>query len=345
MAMGAIKIGYERLSQAEKRVYEQFEKAFSSCAPAIDGNGFDCKVNVMKVFQIALGDNPHIIYFDKTQIRTYASLLGGKRFRLIGACSRSQNEARTHELRRASEQAVEAIEVLNPLSDYDKLMCIYEYLQDHVTYDQQELESLKKHEKSKNPQSHNAYGALVKGIAVCDGIAAAFCLIAQSFGYSCMVVSGRATFSANGFSEHTWNLIQVGPKYYHLDATWDIVRRQQTGEYSYEYFCVDDGAISADHDWEISMTPPCSGNELSFYSYNRCVANNLTQLDEIFARYARSKQNVVRTKISDGIAIPEPVDQYLGRRLIKAAAAAGRCIRITYIWNRGSRCFYAKFNS
>lgn len=343
--MGTVKIGYERLSKAEKRVYEQFEKAFSSCASTIDGNGFDRNVDVMKVLQVALGDNPHIIYFNKTQIRMSASLFGGKQFHLAGAYSASQNKSMTHELQQALKQAIEAIESQNPISDYDKLMCIYEYLQDNATYDNQELESLSKYGKSKHPQSHNAYGALVKGTAVCDGIAAAFCLIAQSFGYSCMVVSGRATFRTTGFSEHAWSLIKIGSKYYHLDATWDINQRQQTGEYSYEYFCVDDDSINADHDWEISSTPACSGNELSFYHRNQCYANNLTQMDEIFARYAKSKLNIVRVKISDGIAIPEPEDQYLGKRLINVAASVGRNTGITYVWNRNSRCFYAKFNS
>lgn len=343
--MGTVKIGYERLSQAEKKVYEQFEKAFSSCASTIDGNGFGRNVDVMKVLQVALGDNPHIIYFNKTQIRMSASLFGGKQFHLAGAYSASQNKSMTYELQQALKRAIEAIEFMNPISDYDKLMCIYEYLQDNVTYDNQELESLSKYGKSKRPQSHNAYGALVKGTAVCDGIAAAFCLIAQSFGYSCMVVSGRATFRTTGFSEHAWSLIKTGSKYYHLDATWDINQRQQTGEYSYEYFCVDDDSINADHDWEISSTPACSGNELSFYYRNQCYANNLTQMDEIFARYAKSKLNVVRAKISDAIAIPEPEDEYLGKRLISVAASVGRNTRIIYAWNRNSRCFYAKFSS
>lgn len=340
--MSTFKIGYERLSQPEKKVYEQFERAFSTCSCSIDGNGFDRNVDVMKVLQTALGDNPNVIYFNKTQIRMSASLFGGKQFHLSGAYSSSQNQAMQKDLQTALERAIDDIELLNPISDYDKLMCAYEYLQDHVVYDEQELEVCCKHGKSRNPLSHNAYGALVKGLAVCDGIAAAFCLIAQRLGYSTMIVQGRATFRTTGFSEHAWNLIRVGTKYYHLDPTWDVNHRCQTGDYSYDYFCVDDD-ISTDHDWDINTTPACNSQDLSFYFRNQCYANNLTQLEEIFRRYARSTQNVVRAKISQSIAIPEPPDAFLGQKLLEIAASVGRYAPVRYHFNNGAKCFYAKF--
>lgn len=341
--MGTIKIGYERLSQAEKKVYEQFEKAFSSCASTIDRNGFDRNVDAMKVLQVALGDNPHVIYFNKTQIRMSASLLGGKQVHLAGAYSTAQNRIMSNELQFALRKAIGEIKLLNPISDYDKLMCIYEYLQDHVTYDNQELEACCKFGKSKNLLSHNAYGALVKGLAVCDGIAAAFCLLAQSFGYSCMIVCGQATFRTTGFSEHAWNLIKVGAKYYHLDPTWDVNHKCQTGDYSYDYFCIDDDDINREHNWDISTTPPCSSQDLSFFLRNRCYANNLSQLDDIFRRYAKTKTCTVRVKISGSIAIPEPAAEYIAKRLIAMTTSAGRSAQIQYIWSKDSRCFYAKY--
>ena len=161
--MNTFKIGYERLSQPEKKVYEQFERAFSTCSSSIDGNGFDRNVDVMKVLQIALGDNPNVIYFN------------------------------------------------------------------------------------------------------------------------------------------------------------------------------------TNHDWDINTTPACNSQDLSFYFRNQCYANNLTQLEDIFRRYARSKQNVVRAKISQGIAIPEPADAYLGQKLVDVAASVGRYVPVRYILNKGTKCFYAKF--
>ena len=68
------RIGYNQLSAAEKKAYEQFERAFNSCSSTVDSNGIDRNVDVMKVLQVALGDNPQVIYFNKMQIRISASL-------------------------------------------------------------------------------------------------------------------------------------------------------------------------------------------------------------------------------------------------------------------------------
>ena len=159
------------------------------------------------------------------------------------------------------------------------------------------------------------------------------------------MVSGKATFRTQGFSEHAWNIIEIANTYYHIDATWDVNHKEQTGEYSYEYFCVNDDSINRDHDWDINTTPICPREDMSFYIRNHCFANNLSQLEEIFERYAKSKQKVVRAKIADGISIPTPEDQYLGQKLINVASSSGRYAAIKFIWNKNSRCFYAKFES
>lgn len=339
------RIGYSRLSAAEKKAYEQFEKAFNSCDSTVDSNSIDRNVDLMKVLQVALGDNPQVIYFNKTQIRISTSLFGGKQIHFSGTLSSSQARTMQNRLETAVTKAMEEIEHLNPLSNYDKLICIYEYLQDKVTYDSKELEANCRLGRSINPVSYNAYGALVNRTGVCDGISSAFSLLAQSMGFECSMVSGRATFRTSGFSEHAWNIIKIADDYYHIDATWDVNHKEQTGEYSYEYFCVNDDSINRDHDWDIKTTPVCSREDISFYIRNRCFANNLSQLEEIFARYAKSKQNVVRAKIAEGIAIPEPEDQYLGQKLVNVASSVGRYAAIKFIWNKNSRCFYAKFDS
>jgi len=341
--MSTVRIGYERLNPEEKRVYDRFAAAFASCSATIDGGGVDRGVDVMKVLQTALGDDPRVIYFNKSRIAVSASLLTGKRFHLTGACSPAQNQTMIRDLDRAVDRAVEEIRLLNPMTDYDRIMCIYEYLQDHVVYDEEELRHCCQYGKGKNPHSHNAYGALVEGKAVCDGISGAFCLLAQTMGYPCMVVSGRAAFRTQGLSEHAWNLIRVGTKHYHLDATWDINHKSRTGDYAYQYFCVDDDDINADHDWDINSTPACGSQELSYYRRSRCYANNLSQLEEIFRRFARSKQDVVRVKIAHGIPIPGPADGFLGQKLADAAAGVGRHAAVRYSYDEGTRCFYGKF--
>lgn len=336
------RIGYNRLSQAEKKVYDSFLRAFDSYSASVDGNGIGRDIDVMKVMQTVLSDNPHVIYFNKTQIKIAASLFGGKQVYLTGAAPAAKARKMAEQLENELEKAVEEIRLLNPLSDYDKLICIYEYLQDNVTYDSKELAACCAG-RSLNPLSHNAYGALVNKQAVCDGVSAAFSLLAERMGFETMSVSGKATFMTSGFSAHAWNIIKIADNFYHIDATWDINHRELTEEYSYEYFCVSDDTVSNDHDWDIKTTPVCSRENISFYTRNRCFANNLSQLEEIFARYAKSKLSIVRAKIAEGILIPEPQDKYLGDMLVRVAARAGRCSSVKYVWNSNTRCFFARF--
>ena len=338
-------IGYSQLSAAEKEVYERFEQAFASYASCVDGSNIDRKINVMKILQIALGDNPQIVYFNKTKICTETVLLGEKKIKFLDAATPSQAKRMQAQLEAAAAKALDEITAWNPISNYDKLICIYEYLQDHVIYDMKELESCATRGRSITPMSHNAYGPLIQGTGVCDGISSAFCLLAKKMGFECTTISGNAAFIVDGFSEHSWSVIKIADCYYHVDPTWDVNNRRQTGEYSYEYFCVSDDSIAADHNWDVRLVPICPREDSSYYVRNHCLANNLTQLEEIFRRIAKSKQKVIRAKLADGIAIPEPENKFLGEMLAKAAISVEKYATFSYTWNKNSRCFYAKFDS
>ena len=335
------KLGYQQLTQAEKEVYERIEQALLQEATTFDGRGFSPDVNVMDVLQVVLGDHPTVVYFDKTKVRVMSSIFG-KEYQLTGLADPAKRKRMTAQLKQAAEQAIEEIRLLNPLTDYDRLMCIYEYIQDHVVYDDEELAAFCRGQ-SRNQNAHNAYGALVEGKAVCDGISSAFCLLAQKMGFSCMLVPGRATFRTNGLSEHAWNLILVGGKYYHLDLTWDLNTKCQTGEYHYSYFCCNDDDISTDHAWEVRLTPPCESRAMSYFVRNDCYVESIGDLERIFWRFAKSKQNVVRVKLSHGLPIPAPEDQFLGNKLAQIAGKAGRRSRIQIVMNPSPRCFYGKF--
>lgn len=184
-------------------------------------------VDVMKVLQVTLGDSLQVIYFNKTQIQIFASLFGGKQIHFSGAIPPPQTRTMQTQLESTLTKAIEEIEFLNPLSSYDKLICIYEYLQDNVTYDSKELEACCRLGRSVNPKSRNAYGALVNKKGVCDGISSAFSLLAQRMGFECSMVSGKAIFRTSGFSEHARNVIKIAGDFYHVDVTWNVNHKEQ----------------------------------------------------------------------------------------------------------------------
>lgn len=335
-------IRYGCLNEQEKRAYELFLETFESRGTVIDARSIR-DVDPMKVLNAVLGDHPRFVYFNKTQISTVSGVMGPKEYRLTGVLSGEKLRRQEQALEQAVQRAMEEVELANPMNDFDRLTVIYEYIQDHVVYDQAELERVCRG-SHRNPDAHSAYGALCQGKAVCDGIADAFCLLAQRLGYECTCVSGKSAFRTQGKSSHAWNVIRVKDKFYHVDTTWDVNQKEASGDYCYEYFCVDDDAIATDHVWEMGIVPFCTGREMSWYHRSRCFANNLSQAEDIFRRVSKSKQCIVRVRISDAIPIPEPAGQYLAERLRACSSAVGRYSGFRYGWNKDSRCFYGRFH-
>lgn len=336
------RIRYGLLSPGEQQVYRHFQQVFARYGDRVELGEEGRGVDAMKVAQAVLGDTPHIAYFDKTQLRVTSTFLGGQEIRLCGAVPPQRAMRMAQELEGRVRAALGRIDRWNPLTDYDRLLCIYEYMQDTMAYDLRELQACRRLGRGPSPMAHTAYGTLVQGKDVCDGIAAAFCLLAQRMGFPCTVVGGRATFAAEGYGNHAWNIIRLRSGYYHVDPTWDLNKKEKSGEYSYEYFCVDDDTVSGDHLWDPAEAPLCPRGDMSYYWRSRCYANNLTQLEELFTRIARSRQRVVRARLAPGIPVPEPAEQYLGQMLSRSAAAAGRRGAVRFRWNGSTRCFFGK---
>ncbi len=92
-------------------------------------------------------------------------------------------------------------------SDLEKVKAVHDWLCWNVTYDDAAVES-----GNHTWYDHNAYGALVKRVCVCDGYSEAFACAMKRLGIPCTVVSAH---------NHSWNRVRVGGSWYHLDATWD----------------------------------------------------------------------------------------------------------------------------
>ncbi len=100
------------------------------------------------------------------------------------------------------------------LTDYEKAYIAYEWLAKNCIYDPKCDDSLTIEENKKilDPDDYNAYGALVKKIAVCNGYTNAYRYIVECrLGIPCDTVINDT---------HAWNMVKIGDHYYHVDATW-----------------------------------------------------------------------------------------------------------------------------
>lgn len=99
--------------------------------------------------------------------------------------------------------------------------------------------------------SHDAYGAIVEGEAVCEGYARALQILLNAAGIENHIVVGSSRNEG-----HAWNLVEVYPDaWFHVDTTWDDVGFSSWDEedaitddvISYAYFNCSDADISLDH--------------------------------------------------------------------------------------------------
>lgn len=165
--------------------------------------------------------------------------------------------------------------------------------------------------------SYSAYDGIVNGQTVCQGYALLTYEMMRQAGIPVKIVEGTSRGIA-----HTWNLVQLGGKWYHLDTTWDDPVPDEAGRIAYNYYNLTDPQIRIDHKWKPSALYPTavtsfdqtlaslSGNgttKAEFYKklYDQlglvylAESNTATSLQELTSRIQtavgkRQKQLVIR---------------------------------------------------
>ena len=135
--------------------------------------------------------------------------------------------------------------VIEGMSDWQIALTFHDYLIIHGYYD----ESL---------NERTGYDLLTNGKTVCSGYTEVYKALLTMAGIPCVnVVSEKM--------QHTWNLVKIGGKWYHVDVTWDDPTPDCYGLVTHKYFLVSDGEISSGidrhYDWETDIK--CSDNSFS----------------------------------------------------------------------------------
>ena len=147
---------------------------------------------------------------------------------------------------------------------FERLRYIHDYITTNVTYDHTAADKLgSPNQTAQQQQTHSAYGALVNRMAICEGYAKAYKLIANLCGYTCEYVSGTA-----GGGEHAWNYITVDGKNYWVDVTWDDPDSNLSAAARwYTYFGVTTDRLTRTHtpSTKFFPLPACTATEYDFY--------------------------------------------------------------------------------
>jgi hypothetical protein len=166
-----------------------------------------------------------------------------------------------------SEKAAKDILLAMPdgLDDFGKVKYIHDWLILNV---------------DKNTTDNDAltiYGALIRGIANCEGYSRSFSFLANLCGIENLVITGLTD------TGHMWNMVKLGGNWYHLDVTFDEPEESLAAKYpdfiSYQHFLVSDSLIRNDRIvWTNLFIPPAANavNENYFVKENKLIESDDT---------------------------------------------------------------------
>jgi len=164
------------------------------------------------------------------------------------------------------------------MSDFEKELAIHDYIVLNTAYDYDNFLA-----NTVPEDSFEAYGVLIKHVAVCEGYTKAMQMLLTLANIKSEVVVGKV-----GIVDHSWNLVILDGKYYQIDVTWDDPAPDIAGFVSYNYFNVTDNEISGSHTWVEANYPKCTTSEYNYFSHEGLVANNFEKFKDIIRKGIQS---------------------------------------------------------
>ncbi|HOV24864.1 MAG TPA: stalk domain-containing protein [Pseudobacteroides sp.] len=192
--------------------------------------------------------------------------------------------------------------VIKPeMTEYEKELAFHDYLVANIRYDQENFV------KDTLPdESHHPYGALIKGVAVCDGYARSFQILLNAVGIECIMVVGDfeslngTLASVNpdvGNWKHAWNIVRINNAYYHVDVTADDPVSDYEDLISHQFFNISDKQMGVDHSWDRDAYPQCTEDSKFFDLSARERKNTVITEDKY---YYISPNGGIESKNHDG---------------------------------------------
>ena len=174
------------------------------------------------------------------------------------------------------------------MTDYDKELALHDYVVNNVDYDYANLV------KNTIPDdSYTAYGALIKGVAVCEGYAEAMNKLLTKAAVLSTIINGFG----NGVA-HEWNQVNIQGGIYHVDATFDDPISTTTKVITHNYFNVNDAQLSKDHTWDNADYPVSTAIAANYFIVNNLSASNKSKYYDIIKNQIINKNPIIDIRTS-----------------------------------------------
>lgn len=148
-------------------------------------------------------------------------------------------------------QQLVALWIRPGMSETDKLRALHDGIINRSRY-------------TKEPMG-NVCDLLLEGRGTCEAYSRTLWLFCRMIGLPCHIVYGHAK------EPHAWNLVRIGKRWHHVDATWDDPVNEDAphlNTLSHRYFMLDDAQLSKDHSWSMGNLPAAASKNAVFFRKN-----------------------------------------------------------------------------
>ena len=259
---------YNQLNKIQQKAYYAMKTGLQSLAPSFPVPRLEHKELADVYFLLRL-DCPEIFYSVNFRYRYYEDsdhieMIPEYLFQKSKIIDHQKAmDARVKKLARQAEK----------MNEKEKELFIHDFICQNIHYD-----------KLKKPYSHEIIGPLGHGVGVCEGIAKSVKILCDALGIWCIIAVSEANPEKKIKYRHAWNIVRIGGKYYHLDATFDNTLGHGVS-IRYDYFNLSDGQIFRDHEPVIWKVPVCEDGDHTYYREKKI---SFTKYEEVRKRAAQA---------------------------------------------------------
>jgi hypothetical protein len=222
-------------TQLQKNITNALNQRLSSLQVTYSGNMKTFKKDVNAILDAAINSDDYLHYIVKTY--SYKATIKGNTAAISFRFTYWETLPQTNAVKKRITQILG--QILTPgMNDHQKEKVIHDWIVSNIAYDTRLV-------------SHSAYDGLIKGKTVCQGYALITFEMMRQAGIPVKIVEGTSRGIA-----HTWNLVQIGGKWYHLDCTWDDPVPDDAGRVVYNYYNLTDSQLRIDHKWKVTTLYP-----------------------------------------------------------------------------------------
>lgn len=328
------KYHYLQLNRKEQSYYKKIIDAVTSGGSSVKPSPFIGSEQILKIATAVNYDHPELFYVDFRHL----SFLGtpmGVIYQINYTVKSAIRLAINDQVERKISEILDAATKSHLQGDYEKCRWLHNYLVRNTKYN---YEALMKPDDY--PDSFNVKGAILDGVAVCEGISKAFKLLCDRLGVDAMIAFGVSSQESFGVDiPHAWNIVKFDNEYTHVDVTWDIGMSETSQFTRYDYFCVSDRWMAVDHVY--GSFPECETDDYSYFAKRKRLFAKEKELqaylDTEIKRCSSTLYFKINVSTDDTLSIQTKIQDQVSRSI--SAGMNSACF-LEMVPNNKQMCFF-----